>query len=175
MKKTLVFIAFLAFLLAVWPNPARAQGGFEQVTGEAFTKALPTDFYLEGNHIPVQKLNSVLLKNAKGDRVVLGLLDTSGYSSHIQQKYSGMLISETSISVCGISLGVGSYGFGLWAPKPPIKDDGRFKLYNQAGDPLGECPAKRDESIKVPKPLAVITAKGGPTKLNLFKYTLDIN
>jgi hypothetical protein len=78
MKKTLMAVGFsvMVCLLAVWPNTACAQGGFESVTGDAFTRAVPGDFYLEGNRIPVEKRNSALLKNAKGSRVVVGLIDT---------------------------------------------------------------------------------------------------
>jgi hypothetical protein len=174
MKKTLVLVAFLAFLLAAWPNTALAQGEFEKVTGEAFTKAVPNDFYLEGNRIPVEKRNAVLLKTPKGARVVLALIDTTGYSSRIKQKYTGMLISEGKISVCSISIDVGSYGFGLDTPKPPSNEGAKFMLYNQAGDEVGGCTAKKDDSIKVPQPLAVSIAKGVPAKLDLGKYTLEI-
>ena len=172
MKKMVVVIAFIAFLLAAWPNTARAQGGFEQVTGEAFTKAVPNRFELEGIHIPVRKPNAVLLKTGKGARVIMGLLDTSGISQGIRLKYSGMLISETKISVCGISLNAGSYGFGLWAPKPPSKADGKFTLYTQEGDEVGDCAATRDESIKVP--LAATIAKGRTTKLTILNYAVEI-
>ena len=103
MKKTLMLICFIAVAcsLATWPTPARAQGGYDAITGDAFNHAIPADFYLEGNHIPVEKRNAVFLKNAAGARVVFGLLDTTGYSSQIQQKYVGMLITETKIAVCG--------------------------------------------------------------------------
>jgi hypothetical protein len=176
MKKTLMGIGFsvMVCLLALLPNTARAQGGFETVTGDAFTKAVPTDFYLEGNRIPVEKRNAALLKNAKGARVVVGLIDTTGYSSQIKQKYIGMLITETSISVCGNTLGVGSYGFGLDRPAATSNADAQFKIYNQAGEKVGECAAKKDESVKQPTPLAVTTAKGGPAKLYLGKYVVEI-
>jgi hypothetical protein len=175
MKRILVPVGFLvvAFLLVVWPNTLRAQGGFEPVTGDAFTKAMPNDFYLEGNRIPVDKNNAVLLKNAKGARVVLAILDTAGYSSQIQQKYTGMLISETKLSVCSIAIGVGSYGFGLDRPKAPSTADAKFNLYNQAGTKVGLCAVKIDDTIKQPKPLAV-TAEGGTTKLDLGKYAVEI-
>src|SRR5208283_2758225 len=79
MRKTSMIIGSIALvcLLAAWPNPARAQGGFELVTGDAFTRAVPGDFYLEGNRIPVEKRNAALLKNAKGARVVLRLIDAT--------------------------------------------------------------------------------------------------
>jgi len=175
MKKTLVPVGFLvmAILLAVWPNTLRAQGGYEPVTGDAFTKAVPNDFYLEGNRIPVDKNNAVLLKNAKGARVVLAIIDTAGYSSQVQQKYIGMLISETRLSVCTIAIGVGSYGFGLDRPKAPSTADAKFSVYNQAGMKLGSCAVKNDDTIKQPKPLAVAT-EGGATKLDLGKYAVEI-
>ncbi|MGO8788935.1 MAG: hypothetical protein ACLQVL_16340 [Terriglobia bacterium] len=176
MERILLVIAFglMACLLAVWPNTARAQDGFELVTGGAFVRAVPADFYLEGNRIPVEKpRNAVLLKNAKGSRVVVGLIDTAGYSSQIKQKYAGMLITETSISVCGNALGVGSYGFGLERPAATSDADASFKIYNQAGEKVGECAAKKDDSIKQPKPLAVDT-KGGPARLELGKYSVEI-
>jgi hypothetical protein len=174
MKKTLLGIGFsvMVCMLAVCSNSAFAQGGFEVVTGEAVTKAVPNDFYLEGNRIPVEKRNAALLKNGKGARVVVGLIDTAGYSSQIKQKYIGMLITETKISVCGTSLDVGSYGFGLERPAATSSADAQFKIYNQAGEKLGECASKKDDSIKVAKPLAVV--KGDPAKLELGKYVIEI-
>ena len=165
----------LAAAVAFWPTPARAQGGFEVVTGEAFVRAVPADFYLEGNRIPVEKpRNAALLKNAKGARVVVALIDTAGYSSQIQQKYVGMLITETGISVCGNKVGVGSYGFGLDRPAPTSNADAKFKLYNQAGEQMGECAAGKDDSIKQPKPLTVEAHKDSPAKLRLGRYTVEI-
>jgi hypothetical protein len=166
--------ALMVCLMAIWPSTARAQGGFEVVTGDAFTRAVPADFYVEGNRIPVEKRNAALLKNAKGARMVVGLIDTTGYSSQIKAKYTGMLITETSVSVCGTTVGVGSYGFGLDRPASPSNGDATFKIYNQAGEKLGECAAKKDDSIKAPKPLAVATDKTGPAKLELGKYFIEI-
>lgn len=72
MKKTLMVVGFIVLvcLLAIWPITARAQGGFELVAGDAFNRAVPADFYLEGNHIPVEKRNAALLKDGKGARLV---------------------------------------------------------------------------------------------------------
>lgn len=175
MKKAMMVVGFavLVCLLAVWPKTACAQDMFKVVTGVAFEHAVPADFYLEGNRIPVEKRNAVLLTNAKGARVVLGLIDTAGYSSQIKQKYIGMLITETKLSVCGNTLGVGSYGFGLERPAATSNADAPFKIYNQAGEKVGECAAKKDDSLKEPKPLAVADSKDG-AKLYLGKYAVEI-
>ena len=176
MKRTVLLFgcAVVACLLAAWPNAARAQGGFENVTGDAFVKAVPGDFYLEGNRIPVEKRNAALLKSAKGSRVVVALIDTTGYSSQIQQKYLGMLITETKLTVCGTALGVGSYGFGLERPAATSNADATFRVYDQAGDKLAQCGARKDDTLKQPKPLSVVTPKGGAAKLYLGKYAVEI-
>ncbi len=106
----------VALLLAVVPAPAQAQ---EKLEGKAFDSACVKDFYLEGNAIPIQKRNTVVLKGADGKRLVFGLLDTTGYSAEIQQKYAGMLIVERKVTVGGAALGAGAYGFGLQSRTPP--------------------------------------------------------
>jgi len=88
--------ALLALVLV--PAPAQAQVKLE---GKAFDSACVKDFYLEGNAIPTQKRNTVILKAADGKRMVFGLLDTSGYSAEIQQKYAGMMIVERKVMVGG--------------------------------------------------------------------------
>ncbi len=176
MNKTIMVVGFIVSfcLLVPGPSAARAQGGFAPVSADAFTRAVPNDFYLEGNRIPVEKRNAAVLKNAKGTRLVLALIDTSGYSSQIQQKYIGMLITEGPISVCGIALGVGSYGFGLERPPAASTADAPFRIFNQAGEKLGECAAKKDESLKQAKPLTTITPQGGPAKVYLGRYVIEI-
>jgi hypothetical protein len=158
--------------IAILPGIARglfAQGGFTPMTGKAFESAIPNDFYLEGNRIPVEKRNAALLKTPAGARLVLALIDTTGYSSQIRQKYIGMVITEGNVSVCSVSLGVGSYGFGLEKPAPTSNEDAKFFLYNQAGEKVGECGAKKDNAVKQPKPLNV-----SGSRLYLGRYYLEL-
>ena len=63
---------------------------------------------------------------------------------------------------------------GWNAPPPTSNADAPFRIYNQAGEKVGECAAKKDDSVKQPKPLAVTTAKAGPAKLYLGKYVIEI-
>ncbi len=164
------FLLLMAVALACWPERARAQGGFEKVTGKEFDSAVPKDFYLEGNAIPTEKRNTSMLKTPAGGRALLGLIDTTGYSSQIQQKYTGMLITESKLSVCGHPVGVGSYGFGLEKPAGESSEQTKFFLYDQAGAKLTECAAKRDAKIAHPNPLQVVIGKGGSASLYLGRY-----
>ncbi len=96
MKKVLWSAALalgVAALLAALPAPAPAQ---EKLEGKAFDSAVVKDFYLEGNAIPVQKRNTVVLKASDGKRMVFGLIDTTGYSAEIQAKYVGMISATAS-------------------------------------------------------------------------------
>lgn len=151
------------------PGSMFAQGTFEKLAGKAFENAIPNDFYLEGNRIPVEKRNAALLKTPAGARLVLALIDTTGYSSRIQQKYIGMVITEGSVSICSVALGVGSYGFGLEKPASTSNEEAKFLLYNQAGEKVGECGAQKDSALKLPKPLNVTGAR-----LYLGRYFVEL-
>lgn len=170
---SLTWLILLAVTLVAWPNVARAQRTFVQVTGRDFDKAVPKDFYLEGNAIPVQARNAALL-TTEGARVLFALIDTTGYSSQIQQKYMGMLISETSFSLCGKSVHVGSYGFGLEKPPETSAMDAKFFLYDQAGSKVLGCFSKKDSNISPPKPLQAVISQGTPARLYLGRYWLEL-
>jgi hypothetical protein len=176
MRRAMLFIgALMAVAMVVFvPSTAPAQGGFTQVTGKAFDSALPREFYLEGNAIPTQKRNAAMLKTGGGARVLFALLDTSGYSSQVQEKYAGMIITEASLSVCGGNLGVGSYGFGLQKPAAPSNADAKFFVYDQAGKKVMDCGAKRDSGIHQPTPLQVRVGAGQPAKLYLGPYWIGL-
>ncbi len=170
MRKLLIVSAVLVVLgMASLPRPVMAQGGFQVVTGEAATKAIPHDFYLEGNRIPVQARNSALVKCPKGMRIVIGLIDTTGYSSQIQQKYEGMIISESNFTIGGAKVGIGSFGFGHTKPAATSNEDMKLTIYDQAGNKLAEATGKKDEAIKQPSPLQV---KDG--KLYLGRYAFEL-
>ena len=162
-----LILVTMAILMGM-PRSAWAQGAFEQVSGKAFESAIPNDFYLEGNRIPVERRNAALLKTPAGARLVLALIDTTGYSSQIQQKYIGMVITEGKVSICDVPLSVGSYGFGLERPA------GKFFLYNQAGEKVGDCGAKKDSAVKQPKPLNIVLSKEGGARLYLGRYFLEL-
>jgi len=166
-------IVLLVAVLAAGAGILAAQGAFEVVTGKAFDSAFVKDFYLEGNSIPTEKRNAALVKTPSGARVECALLDTTGYSSQIQQKYIGMIISEGTFSAGGVKLGVGSFGFGTKTPHPPSDADAQVFFYDQAGNSLGECPAKKDTALKSPRPLQVIVS-GGSTRLYLGVYWIEL-
>jgi len=117
-----------------------------QVLGaDALKKAVPGSFFFAGQSAPVQMRNSTGLKNAAGKLVLAGLVDASGYSTSIQEKYQGFLITETKLSFDGATLDPGAYGFGF--------KDGKFIVMNVASTDLLTVASQNDEQMKRPVPL----------------------
>jgi hypothetical protein len=155
--------------------PAMAQGVFKVDMGKAFTRAIPKDFYLEGNAIPTEKRNSALVMTPSGNRLVVGLIDTAGYSSRIQQKYIGMLISEGQVGVCGNSVSIGSYGFGLAKPGVASGNEGaKLMLYDQGGHKVAECTTNWDAKLEHPSPLHVTVEGGVSARLYLGRNWVEL-
>jgi hypothetical protein len=151
MKKVLWAGALaLAFALAALaPAPVAAQ---EKLEGKAFDSAFVKDFYLEGNAIPTQKRNTVILKGADGKRMVFGLLDTTGYSADIQAKYAGFAIVEKKASIGGVPVATGAFGLGV-VKGTPAEGPGKLVIYDVAGAKVGEAVAQWDKALAQPVPL----------------------
>ena len=156
--------------LALPAAPAAAQ--VEKLEGKAFDGAYVRDFYLEGNAIPTQKRNTVVLKGTDGKRLVFSLLDTTGYSTEIQQKYVGMLIVERPVTLGTAKVGAGAYGFGLKKPQPP-EGPGTLFVYDVGGAKVGESAASHDAAIAHPVPLQVVT-KDGKSRLYVGRHWVEI-
>jgi len=156
--------------LALASVPAAAQ--VEKLEGKAFDSAYVRDFYLEGNSIPTQKRNTVVVKGADGKRLVFSLLDTTGYSSEIQQKYVGMLIFERPVSLGTAKVAAGAYGFGLKKPQPP-EGPGTLFVYDVGGARVAETQTSHDAEITRPVPLSVAT-KDGKSRLYVGRHWVEV-
>ncbi len=149
----------------------RADDLSKQITGKEFDGAVVKDFYLEGNAIPTQKRNAALLACDCGKRALVGLLDTSGYSTEIQKKYTGMMILEKKTTVGTAMVPVGAYGFGV--EKEGMGAE-KLIIYDVGGGKVAETEAKEDAGMKQPVPLQVVVAKDKPVELCLGRYCVDV-
>jgi hypothetical protein len=124
---------------------ASAQLSAEVLGADSLKKVVPASFFFAGQTAPVQLRNSVGLKNDAGKVVLAGLVDASGYSTGIQEKYQGFLITETKLSFEGATLEPGAYGFGF-------KDE-KFIVMNIASTDVLSVASKNDDQLKRPVPL----------------------
>jgi hypothetical protein len=82
------------------------------------------------------------------------LVDASGYSTAIQQKYQGMLITETKLNIAGSELAPGQYGCGFTA-------EGKFVVMNVANDDVLSVPFQTDQALQRAVPLKMVEDGAG--------------
>ena len=97
------------------------------LSSDEIKKAVPAEYFFRGQKAPVQLRNAIGFQLANGKMALAALVDASGYSTAIQQKYQGLLITETKLSIGGTDLAPGQYGFGF-------ASDGKFVVMNVAND-----------------------------------------
>jgi hypothetical protein len=115
------------------------------LSGDALKKVIPNSYFFAGQSAPVQTRNSVALKSSGGHFVLAGFVDTSGYSTAIQEKYQGFFITESKLTFDGGTLEPGQYGFGF--------KDGKFLIMNVASTDLISVGTKNDDQLKHAVPL----------------------
>jgi len=121
------------------------QAGAQILARDALKKAVPGSYFFAGQSAQVQARNSVGLKSAAGKLVLAGLVDTSGYSTAIQEKYQGFFITETKVTFDGGTLEPGQYGFGF--------KDGKFIVMNVASADVLSVASHADDQVKHAVPL----------------------
>jgi hypothetical protein len=124
-----------------------ASASAQILTGDQVKKIAPNTYFFAGQSAPVQVRNTAGLKNSAGKVVLAGLVDTSGYSTAIQEKYQGFLITETKLSFDGGTLDPGGYGFGF--------KDGKFTVMNVAATDVVSVASQNDDQLKHPVPLKI--------------------
>jgi len=122
-----------------------ASASAQVLTSDQVKKIGPSSFFFSGQSGTVQMRNSAGLKNAGGKVVLAGLVDISGYSTAIAEKYQGFLITETKLTFNGAALDPGEYGFGF--------KDGKLTVMNVAGTDVLSIASQNDDQLKHPVPL----------------------
>lgn len=124
------------------------------LSGDEIKKMTPTEFFFRGQKAPVQVRNSTGLQLANGAVVMAALVDSSGYSTAIQQKYQGLLITEVKVNIGGADLAPGQYGFGFAA-------DNKFVVMDVGNNDVLSTAYQTDQSLQRPVPLKLMEADGG--------------
>jgi len=149
----------LAILLMVGigiaAKSALAQAGADTVLPAAeATKLLPASVYFKGQSATTQLRNSGGVKFADGFYALAVMVDTSGYSSDVQQKYQAYFITEVPIKIESHELPAGIYGVGF------VGGD-KFVVLDVGAHDLFTVDSHTDAELKRPMPLKVTAANGG--------------
>ena len=69
------------------------------LNSDELKKMVPAEFFFRGQKAPVQLRNAVGFQLSDGKLMLAALVDASGYSTAIQQKYQGLLITESKLQI----------------------------------------------------------------------------
>ena len=151
--KTLTAALSLLLVAVCTPLAHTQEPAVETLLGPAQTQhLLPPAVYFKGQSATTQIRNSGGVHFADGTYLLAVLVDTSGYSSEVAQKYQAYLITENPIHVSGNPLPAGIYGVGFVGNQFLVMDVGAHTLLS--------VPSATDEAMKRPRPLEVIGSHG---------------
>jgi hypothetical protein len=120
-------------------------------------KVLPPRVFFRGQSADVQKRNAGGVHYADDAYVLAALVDSSGYSTAIREKYQGYLLAETPLTIGGQKLPAGAYGFGFVGGKFVVMDVGAHDVLT--------ADATKDADMKHPVPLQIVAGASGLYRL----------
>lgn len=107
--RTLLMCVTLLLLSAFAPAQT---GKTHELAKQELQQLIPQNYFFAGQTATTQLRNAGGIRFADNHLLLLALVDNSGYSTGIQQKYQGLLITEVALDVDGKTVPPGSYGFG---------------------------------------------------------------
>jgi hypothetical protein len=158
--------AILACLVLLAASVASAQGPSRILSADDLKKAVPAEYFFRGQKAPVQLRNAVGFQLSDGKMVLAALVDASGYSTAIQQKYQGLLITETKLNIGGTTLAPGQYGFGF-------AGDNKFFVMDVANHDVLSAAYETDAALQRAVPLKLVQ-DGNAYKLYAGKKWISI-
>lgn len=161
-RSTILGTVILILAASTWAQ----QASKHVLSADEVKKATPTEYFYRGQKAPVQVRNAVGFQLADGKMMLASLVDASGYSTAIQQKYQGLLITETKLDIGGSTLGPGQYGFGFAA-------DGKFVVMDVSNSDVLSTPYQTDQALQHAVPLKLV-ADGDGYKLYAGKKWIAI-
>jgi hypothetical protein len=157
MKEFTRLMAFLSLVVLSFPprhlETARADNppaGREAVlkAADISPKLFPERVYFRGQTAPVQLRNTAGVRFADDLYVLAGMVDSSGYSTAIKEKYQAYLLNEVTLEIAGQTLKPGAYGIGFL-------NGGKFVVMDLGANDVLQASSQRDAEIKRPVPLQV--------------------
>jgi hypothetical protein len=152
-----LIIALVLLVTASFSLTALAQDRGAVLAGAELTRVVPTTFYFQGQSAPTQMRNAAAVRFGKDHYVIVGMVDTSGYSAEIRARYEGFFITDSAITIGGETLSTGAYGFGF-------SKDGKLNILDLGGNEVISVAVTNDKDLRRPRPLSM-TMSGNDVRL----------
>ncbi len=152
------------------PNPQATTGQDGVLSSSVAEKLLPSAILFKGQLAPVQARNSGVLRLPAGAIVVASLVDSSGYSSGVRERFQFFLYTEAPLQLSPTKvLPSGFYGAGFLA-------DNTMVVLDVSGHDILTTPTLADPSLKRPRPLQMLSMPGtGEVRLYLGRSYVTLN
>jgi hypothetical protein len=154
----LLFVPLLLLTLFLRPLPITSAGNSPAEGKETVLKAadispklFPERVYFRGHTAPAQLRNTGGVHFADDFYVLAGLVDSSGYSTAIKEKYQAYLLNEVTMEIGDQTLKPGAYGFGFL-------NGGKFVVMDLAANDVLQAASQHDTELKRPIPLQVMAS-----------------
>lgn len=169
MKHSQKIVCTLA-LLAVAAAQTASSKGMTVVSEQRLKQLLPATVFIDGENVPTQERNAAMVQLPNGKVILASLIDTAGYSSAYQEKYTGVLLSQTGFTIGSKTFDAGAYALG----ETKGSDSVTLHIYNLGGDQLAELPTQKQSDLRPVKPLQVIVASDGSARFYLGPYYVPL-
>ena len=169
-------VVFVAVLVAPLSAALVAMPAFQAAAGkdtvlkatDITPKIFPERVFYRGQVASVQMRNTAGVHFADDLYLLAGLVDVSGYSSGVREKYKGYLLNEVRVDINGQALAPGAYGIGF-------VDGPKFIVTDLGSNTLIEVAANKDAELKGPVPLQIVAAsEAGTYRLYLGREYVTI-
>ena len=166
LRRLYVLVAVTTLCTAPFLGPISAQS--PSATGKDVVlkasdinpKLFPETVFFRGQSAPVQMRNTGGVHFADDLFMLAGMVDNSGYSSGIRQKYQAYLLTEVPLQINGQTVKPGAYGFGFL-------EGNKFILLDLGANDLFQVASQRDAELKRPTPFQIVSATE-PGKYSLY-------
>jgi hypothetical protein len=145
--------------------------GVTVVSEQRLKQLLPATVFIDGENVPTQERNAALAQLPNGKVLLASLIDTAGYSSAYQEKYSGVLLSQAGFTIGAKNFDAGAYAIG----RKKNGDSVSICIYNLGGDQLAEIPTNKQDNLRPVKPLQIIVAEDGSARLYFGPYYVSLS
>jgi hypothetical protein len=169
-----IIVLLLATLTFLAPTRMAGQSALPKPDKDTVLKAadiqgklFPETVFFRGQSAPVQMRNTGGVHFADDLYVLAGMVDNSGYSTGIREKYQAYLLNEATLKIGGQTLKPGAYGMGF-------VEGGKFVLMDLAANDIFQSPSQRDPNMKRPVPLQVVAAEGGKYRLYMGRDFVEL-
>ncbi len=144
------------------------QSGPDLLSSEQVSKLLPPAVFFKGQSAPLQLRNAAAARFADGAVLFASLVDTSGYSSNVRERYQFYLVTETPLAVADKALAAGAYGAGFL-------EDGTFVVMDIGGHDVLLSRTQKDDTMHRPRPLQLVAGtKAGELRLYLGRSFITL-